>query len=72
MVTWHVNTLKISHINPAAVNELINRMDDKFGQHMPLSKLCWKGHDYLGMVLNFEVLGQVTTGMEDQVNGILV
>ncbi len=64
-VTWHVDDLKISHINMATVDDIINRMEAEFGKYVLLSKSSGKVHDYLGMVLDYWIPGQAVIKMED-------
>ena len=44
-VGWHVDDLKISHMDPAVVDHVIDLMDEEFGKETPLTKSCGKVHD---------------------------
>jgi len=35
-IIWHVDNLKILHVDPKVVNDLIKRLEAKFGQESPL------------------------------------
>ncbi len=56
MVTWHAGNLKISPVDPLAMDELIDRMDNEFGKNVPLLKLRGKIHDYFRRVLDSRFL----------------
>ncbi len=49
-VCWHVDDLKISHINPAINTRLIGSLAKIYGNKITVS--CGKVHEYLGMDLN--------------------
>jgi hypothetical protein len=51
-IIWHVDDLKISHVNPAVVTDMITQFQGTFGKEAPLTITCGKVHDYLGMVLD--------------------
>jgi hypothetical protein len=52
-VAWHVDDLKISHVDAKAVNHFIRQLDDIFGKDAQLTKSRGKIHDNLGMSLDF-------------------
>ena len=35
-ILWHVDDLKISHADPKVVNDIIKKLERKFGQESPL------------------------------------
>jgi hypothetical protein len=70
-VAWHVDDLKVSHVEPSVVSQFIADMEGEFGKETPLNKSRGKIHDYLGMMLNFSKLGEVTITMIDYIKGIL-
>ena len=55
MVIWHVVNLKISHMNPQVVTQLINNLNSKFGQEAPITIHHVKTHDSLGMTLDYSL-----------------
>jgi len=69
-IGWHVDDLKISHVDPLVVDTVIDMMDGKFGQEEPLSKSRGKVHDYLGIVFDFTVDGEVKVDMSDYIRTI--
>jgi hypothetical protein len=70
-VAWHVDDLKISHVETTVVDEFIEMMEQEFGKEAPLSKSRGKIHDYLGMTLDFSKPGQVTISMIDYLKMVL-
>ena len=45
-ITWHVDDLKISHVDEHVVRSIIQKIQDNFGQHLELSMHIGKWHDY--------------------------
>jgi len=35
IIIWHVDDLKISHVDPKVVNDVIRKLKKKFGQESP-------------------------------------
>jgi hypothetical protein len=55
-IRWHVDNVKISHVNKEVVDSIINDLEGKFGKESPLSKSRGRKHDYLEMILDYSVL----------------
>ena len=70
-VAWHVDDLKVSHVEPSVVSQFIANMEGEFGKETPLNKSRGKVHDYLRMTLDFSMPGEVTITMIDYIKGIL-
>ena len=70
-IIWHVDDLKISHVDPAVVTDIIKLIEGEFGKEAPLTVTRGKVHDYLGMKINFEIPGKVQFIMEDYVRTVL-
>ena len=70
-ITWHVDDLKISHIDEQVVRSIIQKIQDNFGQHSELSMHIGKRHDYLGMILDFTTPGILEIDMSDYIQVIL-
>ncbi len=70
-VLWHVDDLKISHIDEAVVTDVITLLEKAFGAEAPLTKTRGKIHNYLGMTLDFSTPGAVKFIMTDYVKGML-
>ncbi len=52
-ILWHVDDLKISHVNPEVNNGIIKLINDEFGKEAPITVTRGKVHDYLGMTLDY-------------------
>ena len=70
-IIWHVDDLKISHVEPDVVSTVIEMLKQEFGKEAPLSITRGKVHDYLVMVLDFSDPGKVKITMPDYVEGVL-
>ena len=70
-ITWHVDDLKISHVDEQVVRSIIQKNQDNFGQHSELSMHIGKRHDYLGMILDFTTPGILEIDMSDYIQVIL-
>ena len=67
-IVWHVDDLKISHLDREVVTEVIELLTAKYGK---LQVNRGKVHDYLGMKLDFTQSGSVKIVMEDYVEKII-
>ena len=70
-ITWHVDDLKISHVEEQVVRWIIQKIQDTFGQHSELSMHIGKRHDYLCMILDFTTPGILEIDMSDYIQVIL-
>ena len=70
-ITWHVEDLKISHVEEHVVRSVIQKIKEEFGQHSDLSMHIGKRHDYLGMILDFNSPGVLEVDMSDYIQVIL-
>lgn len=70
-IAWHVDDLKISHVDSKVVDHIIDLMDEEFGKETPLTKSRGKVHEYLGMKFDFDRDGAVTVDMSDYVKTII-
>jgi hypothetical protein len=72
-VLWHVDDLKISHVDPAVVDEFIAWARDKY-EDPEITKLKpsrGKVHDYLGITLDYSTEGKVKISMPDYIEKML-
>ena len=69
-ILWHVNDLKISHVEEAVVKDMISRLNEKCGKRAPLTVTRGKDHEYLGMTIDYSVVGKVTIRMDEYVQEI--
>ena len=49
---WHVDNLKISHVDPSVVDDIITSLKEEYGQVGEMTVKRGKIHDYLGMTLD--------------------
>jgi Reverse transcriptase (RNA-dependent DNA polymerase) len=70
-ILWHVDDLKISHVDPAIVTDIIAKLSKEFGKEAPLIVNKGKVHDYLGMTIDYSVPGKVQIKMIDYINNML-
>jgi hypothetical protein len=70
-VVWHVDDLKISHVDPKVVTTILNLLDERYGQEIvggkraPLTTTRGRVHEYLGMTLDYTVRGKVKIDMTE-------
>jgi hypothetical protein len=64
-VLWHVDDLKMSHIDPKVIDELIVDIDRDYRKEAPMTKTRGKVHDYLGMTIDYRKDGAVKITMID-------
>jgi hypothetical protein len=70
-VGWHVDDLKVSHVDSKVVDDILDLMDNEFGKEEPMNRSRGKVHDYLGMILDFSVPGEVTIDMVNYVRTVI-
>ena len=68
-VRWHVDNLKISHLNMSAIEDHIKELQSEFGKEAPLSVTRGPIHEYLGMTIDFTKRGTVVFSMLDYIKG---
>ena len=70
-VLWHVDDLKISHVNASVCEKVVDLLNVRYGKETPVTVTRGDLHDYLGMTLDFSVDGKVSIRMEDYVENML-
>ena len=70
-ILWHVDDLKISHVDAEVVEDIISRLNERYGGRAPLTVTRGKVHEYLGMTIDYSVAGKVTIRMDEYVQEIL-
>jgi hypothetical protein len=63
-VLWHVDALKISHVESAVVDDILHMLDEQYGKDAPLTTT--------GMTTDFSIKGKVMIKMDDYVDNILL
>jgi hypothetical protein len=66
-MTWHVDELKLSHVDATVVDEMISWLKSIYGEDMRVSR--GMKHDYLGMDLDYSFPGEVRVTMVDYLKG---
>ena len=70
-VVWHVDDLKVSHVDAAEVEKFVQHMEMTLGKDTPLTVSRGQVHDYLGMTLDFQTKGEVQINMEHYIDMML-
>ena len=70
-ILWHVDDLKISHVDPKVVTEIIELLKGEYGKESPLTIHRGKVHKYLGMTLDFSIDQKVMIIMKDYIEEML-
>jgi hypothetical protein len=68
-ITWHMDDLKLYHMDAGEVTKTIDWMKIIYGEDMRVSR--GKKHDYLSMDLDFTNKGEVKITMIDYIKGAL-
>lgn len=72
-VTWHLDNLKLSHINKGVNNKFLEWLYKKYASNTIGEVKAIRGmkHDYLAMVLDFSKLGVLKIDMTEYVKGMI-
>jgi hypothetical protein len=70
-VLWHVDDLKISHVEYGVVSSIIELISGEFGKDAPMTETRGKTHEYLGMTLDFSCVGKAKIYMTDYITNVL-
>ena len=71
-IIWHVDDLKISHVDSKVVDSIINIFGQEFGIYAPLTSTQGKIHNYLGIVIDCTTHGKVVFNMFDYIKTCLI
>ena len=68
-IVWWVDDLKVSHVQKEVINGIIEWLKDKYeDKDIGLMKLtCGKRHNFLGMLLDYGVKGEVKVDMQEYI-----
>ena len=50
-ICWYIDDTKISHVDPKVVDQIISKIEDRFGK---MTVTCCKAHNFVGMDLKFK------------------
>ena len=72
-VTWHVDDLKSSHVNPKVNDDFHKWLEQKYGDEKlgKVKSVRGKRHDYLAMNLDFTTPGKLKLDMVNYVKGMV-
>ena len=70
-VLWHVDDLKISHVDISECERVVALLNKRYGNETPLTVTRGDLHDYLGMTLDYSTDGKVSIRMEAYVEKML-
>ena len=70
-ILWHVDDLKISHKSKDVVSSVIGYLSGRYGKEAPLTVKRGKVHRYLGMLLDYRIVGKVQISMNDYIEEML-
>ena len=70
-VGWHVDDLKISHHNSRVVDDILFKLNGRYGKESPLVITRGRVHEYLGMKMDFSTPGQVILSMPEYINTLI-
>jgi len=68
---WHVDDIKLSHVDDAVLDDVVAKLNQRFGKEEPLTVNKEKIHDYLGMQFDYTAIGKVSISMIDFVDSII-
>ena len=66
-----MDDLKISHVDPKVVDDVIELLKSEVGNEAPLTISRGKVHEYLGMTIDFSVKGKVKLTMMKHIENML-
>ena len=64
-VVWYVDDLKLSHVDPSVVDDMIETIKQEFGKKLEVTVRRGQIHDYLGIQFDFSEEGQIVMTMND-------
>ena len=70
-IGWHVDDLKISHVDKDVVEDIIKAVDSKYGKESLITVHRGPIQEYLGMIINHTVKGKVRFSMPQYVEDLL-
>ena len=70
-IVWHVDDLRLSHVEEEAVNDMIERLNKEFGGRESMTVSEGKIHDYLGIMLDYRTKGPLKVDMISYIYGTL-
>ncbi len=66
---WHVDDLKISHVEKSVVEDVLQDLNEEFGKESPLTMNFEPVHDYVDMTIDYPEKGKAKFSMFDYLGG---
>ena len=66
-----MDDIKISHVDSEVVDDILNKLDERYGKEAPVVTTRGKIHDYLGMTLDYNIDGKVYITMFEYIAKII-
>jgi len=70
-IIWHVDNLKILHVSKDVLEDILNKVNNKFRKESPLMTCRRKVLEYLGMKIDYQQQGKVKFIMYDYIEKLL-
>eukprot|EP00980_Cylindrotheca_fusiformis_P025578 scaffold14118_cov91-Cylindrotheca_fusiformis.AAC.1 len=70
-IGWHVDDLKISHVDNDVIEGIYNLLNENYGKESPLTVSRGKKHEHLGMTIDYSEDGKVKFTMADYINDLV-
>jgi len=70
-IIWHVDDLKISHVEEKVVEDIIRCLNERFGMESLLTTSRGKVLEYLGLTLDYSTQGKVKISMYEYVRRLV-
>ena len=70
-IGWHVDDLKISHINGKVNQYILDTLQKEYRKEAPIPSTTGKIHEYLGMTIDYTTPGKVVFRMEDYIDRLI-
>ena len=70
-VCWHVDDLKISHVDSTVVDNILQHLEEYYVKVTQMTNTQVKVHNYMGMVLDFIKKGKVRVTMPNNIQSII-
>jgi len=70
-ITWHVDDLKASHVNPGLIKSFINWIMFMYEDVTKVKASRGKKHDYLGIEIDYSIDGKVIFNMKTYVEKMM-
>ena len=70
-IGWHVDNLKISHVDGNIVEDIVKALDNKYGKETPITVHRGPIQEYLGMTIDYTAKGKVSFSMPQYIEDLL-